>query len=104
MKKDALSLSLLRLRACLYYSRAPTTPPSPPPRKYSPIKHEFFAVSQTSNLFLKLALKSTNERRFSLVPIEYAVQVPAEVGLEIFPYIASLVWRADKKIIGRCKF
>lgn len=59
--------------------------------------HEFFAVSQTSNLFFKPARKSTNERRFSLVPIEHAAQVPAEVGLEIFPYIASLVWRADRK-------
>lgn len=31
------------------------------------------------------------------VPLQYAVQVPAGVGLEFFLYISSLVWRADKK-------
>ena len=31
------------------------------------------------------------------VPIEYAVQVPAGLGLEFFPDSASSVWRADDK-------
>lgn len=33
----------------------------------------------------------------TVCPNTYAVQVPAGVGLEFFPYIASLVCRADKK-------